>query len=56
MIKVLSLALLVLAASCAYNTGIARKLSYAAAACYATPAEIKAWSCKVCGELPLKNV
>lgn len=42
------LCLLVVLSSCTYNKTIARKMTYAAAAAYATDAEISSWSCKTC--------
>lgn len=48
--------LLVVLSSCAYNKTIAKKLSYAAAAAYATEAEISKWSCKTCLLFPLVKV
>lgn len=54
--KILILCLLVVFASCNYNTTLAKKLAIASAAAYATDAEIAKWSCKVCAGFPLIKV
>lgn len=54
--KIIILCLLVAAASCTYNATLAKKLSIASGAAFATDAEISQWSCKVCSGFPLVRV